>query len=72
MRLWRGWIVGKKEDKTLLEQLDITIAKEKSEINGKIEFEVDEITDEALDKLDPYWGRLIWGLEPYEGVWKNT
>ena len=68
MRLWRGWIVGKKEDKKLLEQLDIAIAKEEHKASGGTEFKVDEITDEALDKLDPYWGRLIWGLEPYEGV----
>ena len=68
MRLWRGWIVGRKKDKTLLEQLGINITKEEPKLGGGTEFKVEGITDEALDKLDPHWGRLVWGLNPYEGV----
>jgi hypothetical protein len=28
------------------------------------EFKNCNVTSEAFDKLDPFWGRYIWGLEP--------
>lgn len=67
MRKWRGWIIGTEADRSLLKMLSITIIKSKREVENKVEFDVEEVTDEMLSKLDPYWGRLIWGLETYEG-----
>lgn len=67
MKKWKGWIIGTEEDKPLLEKLGITITKSKRETEGKVEFDVDGVTEEMLGKLDPYWGKLIWGLEGYEG-----
>lgn len=65
MGKWKGWIVGTEEDRLLLKKLGITVSQSKREVDGKVEFDVNEVTDEMLDKLDPYWGRLVWGLEGY-------
>jgi len=65
VKKWKGWIIGTEEDRPLLKKLGITVTKSKSEIEGKVEFDVNEVTEEMLGKLDPYWGRLIWGLEEY-------
>ena len=65
MTKWQGWIIGTEEDRTLLKRLGITISTSKYEIEGKIGFTVNEITKDILDKLNPYWGKLIWGLTPY-------
>ena len=57
-----GWIIADKEEKSFLESLGVKI------IGGYNEEEhsFDEciVTEDVLQKLDPYWGRFYWGLFP--------
>jgi len=59
-RTLKGWIIASYEDKEFLEELGIKLGRYNRE--GK-SFEDCVVPLQALEKLDPYWGRFYWGLE---------
>lgn len=61
MKTWQGWIVANKNDINLLESLGVKIKGVKDQALMTAEYII-ECDDETLQKLDPYWGRFIWGL----------
>lgn len=63
---YRGWITGIEGDRYLLKTLGVTVCRSEQRASGRVEFEVNQVTEEMLEELNRYWGRLIWGLEPYE------
>ena len=60
---YEGWIIADYEDKEFLEKLGIRLGKYNEETTS---FENCKVSLEALEKLDPYWGRFYWGLWPSE------
>jgi hypothetical protein len=60
--IYRGWIVSYPdgEDLEILQRLGVKLG-EYDATQGS--FEDCEVTEQVLDKLDPYWGRFMWGLQ---------
>lgn len=56
---WLGWLACPKDDKEELEKLGVVVGAYKD-----YEFEVG-MSEEILEKLQPHWGRWIWGLVQY-------
>lgn len=54
-----GWILAPSEDAQELESLGIQLGGETD--GGWDDFHV---SSAALDAMEPYWGRWIWGLVP--------
>lgn len=75
MVVLRGWIQHNDREDTresatdLLRDLGITLGPyfPHPTYAGFGQFDNCVVPDEALEKLNPYWGRFVWGLEP-EGV----
>jgi len=53
----KGWIACNKDDKNLLEELGIILGE-----YGEGEYINCIVSKKALKKLQPYWGRFVWGL----------
>lgn len=54
-----GWIGAEFEDKELLESLGVILGDYDPQNK---EFVNCQVSDEVLEKLDPYWHRFYWGL----------
>jgi len=56
----KGWIVAPLEDKPLLEGMGIRLGPFDAD---EIVFNDCEVPDEAMESLNPLWGRIYWGLD---------
>jgi len=60
MNTRHGWIMADLEDKTHLESLGVVVG----EYNYKLKsFWNCKVSEENMERLDPYWGRYYWFLE---------
>lgn len=59
--IYRGWISGEKEDEKTLLEMGIKLGPRNEEKQEWIECEV---TSEAMEKLNLFWGPFVWGLDP--------
>ncbi|MCD6123983.1 hypothetical protein J7J62_02290 [bacterium] len=57
--MYKGWIIADYKDKEFLEKIGIKLGKYNEKTKS---FEDCIVSSEALEKLDPYWGRFYWGL----------
>ncbi len=61
-----GWLVFHVEDTMFLKNLGVEIVSTKQASHtadpAVLEAQV-KVSDEAFDKLNPWWGRFIWGLQ---------
>lgn len=62
---YKGWIAADKDEGDFLKNLGVTIGKYNEKEH---QFDNCFVLYEALEKLDPYWGRFYWGLEPIDEV----
>ena len=53
----KGWIACSTDDRNFLENLGIKLGE-----YGEGEFVNCVVSKKSLKKLQPYWGRFIWGL----------
>ena len=60
MKIYSGWIVGKKKDTGLLQSLGVKIGKYNRNIGM---FENCIVDEETLSKLDYFWGKFYWGFK---------
>ena len=61
---WSGWVGGATIDRAHLESLGVTVVQERArDAHGYVGFEV-RMGPDAVDRLDPFWGRYVWGLFP--------
>jgi len=58
--MYYGWISGEYEDRNILYSLGISFSHYAHSIKT---FQDCEVPEKALNQLDPYWGRLYWGLD---------
>ena len=63
--MWSGWIVIPKEDRSMLVGLGAKILSEEEVESGSLSLQI-EISD--TERLDPYWGRFVWGLKKVEEI----
>jgi hypothetical protein len=59
-QIFRGWIAAPEASADTLRELGIRLGKYNSSNN---QFENCEATDEALERLDPYFGRFVFFFE---------
>lgn len=60
--VYRGWIEAKgPEEYDFLKSLGVKVG---TWITSDKCFDDCEVSSDVLAKLDPHWGRFIWGLEP--------
>ena len=56
-----GWILANNAgDRRHLTSLGVVVGKWNRKVG---QFEGCVVSQEALDRLDPYWGRYYWGLK---------
>ena len=60
MIVLRGWIVALQSDRPELESLGIILGSFDSQVE---EYQDCVVSEEAFKKLDPLWGKYIWGLQ---------
>lgn len=61
--IWKGTIWAYEADQTYLEKLGIKLGAHIAEEGAFVDC---ELSQDALDKLDPHWGTFCWSLTPYE------
>lgn len=62
-KIYTGWIIASPDDRLELEVLGVELGDWDQETGC---FENCKVPAPALEKLDRYWGRFTWGLEPEE------
>lgn len=55
----KGWILATQADQKKLEEFGVVVGPYNPDEGC---FEECQVSDEALDKLDPLWGQYYWGL----------
>lgn len=61
---WSGWVGGASSDRAHLKSLGVTVVHERArDAHGYVDFEV-KMGADAVERLDPFWGRYVWGLFP--------
>ena len=62
---WSGWITGLAKDFPAVQSIPgIELTNRQYESGDVNAWTFDcRIPDESMDKLDPFWGEFVWGLE---------
>jgi hypothetical protein len=59
----KGWIIADESEREFLESLGLKLGPYDPAAG---EFTACTADDEAMDRLNPHWGRFYWGLFPME------
>lgn len=64
MRMYKGWISAEAaEEGDFLKNLGVKLG---SWVQSEKMWKDCEVSEDALNTLDSYWGRFVWGLTPEE------
>jgi hypothetical protein len=62
-KVYRGWIEGNFEDAEALISIGVKLGAWDEKLRT---WSSCEVTPEILEKMDSFWGKFIWGLDPVE------